>query len=146
MINGHMTKAGKSQCGVVILEAMLAILIFSVGILGLVGSLGASVKNATAAQYRTEAAFHAETLIARLRTADPATRTTTYASPAGTDYVNWKDLVTTGSNALPGSQKTANLPTVAFSGTGNRTVTVNLRWQTTNDAAARTYTVVTALE
>ena len=134
------------QNGVVILEALIAIFIFSIGVLGLVGTLSASVKNASEAQYRTEAAFFSEALIAELRVADPATRATNYASPSGASFVAWKDKVTSGYGALPSSSVTANLPTVAFSGTGNRTVLVTIKWQDPSGAIARQFIVQTALE
>lgn len=125
---------------------MIAILLFSIGILGLVGTLGNSVTNASEAQYRTEAAFHAESLIAEMRVADPEARVTNYASPLGTSFVDWRDRVTSGPNAIPGSGLTANLPTAVFSGTKNRDVTVTIKWQAKNDTSPRQYIVVTSLE
>lgn len=136
----------KGQSGVVLLEALIAIFIFSVGILGLVGALSASVTNASEAQYRTEAAFLADALIAELRVASPTTRASDYASPSGAGFVAWKNRVTAGINALPGAGNTANLPTVVFSGTGNRNVLATIRWQAKNSSTTRQYIVETALE
>ncbi|MEO8410880.1 MAG: hypothetical protein ABI478_09945 [Propionivibrio sp.] len=129
-----------------ILEALIAILIFSIGILGLVGTLSASVSNASEAQYRTEAAFFAESLIGELRVANPATRAIDYASPSGASFVAWKTKITSGSAALPGSALSANAPDVAFSSANNRTVLVTIRWQAKNGSQARQYIVQTALE
>jgi len=50
----------KLQQGVVLLESMIAILIFSMGILALVGLQTAMVKNTSDAKYRSEAAFVAQ--------------------------------------------------------------------------------------
>lgn len=136
----------KEQSGVVILEALIAIFIFSIGILGLVGALSTSVSNASEAQYRTEAAFFAETLIGELRVADPLTRATEYASPSGGSFTAWKTRVTSGYSALPGAGNSANLPTVAFSDTGNRKVLVTIKWQPKNSSAMRQYVVETTLE
>lgn len=136
----------RGQSGVVILETLIAILIFSIGILGLIGTLSASVTNASEAQYRTEAAFLAETLIAELRVASPTTRASDYDSPSGASYVTWKNRVIAGSSALPSAGKSANLPTVEFSGTGNRTVLVTIKWQAKNTSSTHNYTVETALE
>lgn len=133
------------QSGVVILEALIAILLFSIGILGIVGALSTSVSNGSEAQYRTEAAFHAESLIAELRVASPQTRASNYASPSGSSFVTWKNRVTTGASALPGAGLTANLPTAVFSGTNNQNVAITIRWQK-NNGTQRTYAVVTALE
>ena len=136
----------KGQSGVVILEALIAIFIFSIGILGLVGALSSSVTNASEAQYRTEAAFFAETLIGELRVADPATRATNYSSPSGSAFDTWKTRVTSGYSALPSAGNTANLPTVVFSGTGNRNVLITIKWQAKNSTTTRQYVVETALE
>lgn len=50
----------KSQQGVVLLEALIAVLIFSMGILALVGLQAAMVKNTSEAKYRAEASFIAQ--------------------------------------------------------------------------------------
>ena len=136
----------KEQSGVVILEALIAIFIFSIGILGLVGALSTSVSNASEAQYRTEAAFFAETLIGELRVANSTSRANDYASPSGAAFTPWKDRVTSGDSALPGAVNSANLPTVVFSGTGNRNVVVTIKWQPKNSSAMRQYVVETTLD
>ena len=147
VISSGTTKRGQS--GVVILEALIAVLIFSIGILGLVGTLSTSVSNASEAQYRTEAAFLAESLIAELRTAksNPDTRASDYASPSGTKYVAWKNRVMSGPNALPGVGGSANLPTVVFNSTTNLYVAITINWQLKNsNSTIRQYIVETALE
>ncbi|MDD2742912.1 MAG: hypothetical protein PHV02_11600 [Rhodocyclaceae bacterium] len=136
----------RDQSGVVILEGLVAVFIFTIGILGLVGMLAASLKNVSEAQYRTDAAFHADSLLAQLRVADPGTRAIDFASPSGTSFVTWKGRITSGENALPGSSKTALLPTVVFTGANSRTVTVTIQWQAQNDTNVRNYIVETALE
>lgn len=52
--------SNKSQQGSVLLEAMIAVLIFSMGILALVGLQAAMVKNTSDAKYRAEASFVAQ--------------------------------------------------------------------------------------
>ena len=55
------SRKGKSaQQGVVLLEALIAILIFSMGILALVGLQAAMIKNTSDAKYRSEASFIAQ--------------------------------------------------------------------------------------
>lgn len=49
-----------AQQGVVLLEAMIAVVIFSMGILALVGLQAAMVKNTSDAKYRAEASFIAQ--------------------------------------------------------------------------------------
>src|SRR5665647_338907 len=48
------------QQGVVLLEALVAILIFSMGVLALVGLQAAMVKNTSDSKYRSEASFIAQ--------------------------------------------------------------------------------------
>src|SRR5439155_165247 len=51
------SKAPKRQDGVMLLEALIAILIFSIGILAVVGLQAVSIRNVTDAKHRTEAAY-----------------------------------------------------------------------------------------
>lgn len=57
-----------SQQGVVIIEAMIAILIFSVGVLGIVGMQASMIKNTSESQYRSEASYLAQQQIGVLWT------------------------------------------------------------------------------
>jgi type IV pilus assembly protein PilV len=63
-----------------LLEALIAILIFSFGILGIVGLQAASIKSASEAKFRTDASFLANELIGRMWS-DRAAISTTYAAP-----------------------------------------------------------------
>lgn len=65
----------KYSQGVVILEALIAILIFSMGILALVGLQAAMVKNAGDAKFRADASFVAQQRIGKLW-ADPVNAAT----------------------------------------------------------------------
>jgi type IV pilus assembly protein PilV len=62
LINSRkLVRNGKSaQRGVVLLEALVAILIFSMGVLALVGLQAAMIKNTSDAKYRSEASFIAQ--------------------------------------------------------------------------------------
>lgn len=55
------------QDGVVLIEALLGILIFSIGILALIGMQSIAVKNTTDARYRTEAAYLASSILSQMR-------------------------------------------------------------------------------
>ena len=55
------------QTGVVLIEALLGILIFSIGILALIGMQSVAVKNTTDARYRTEAAYLANNILSQIR-------------------------------------------------------------------------------
>lgn len=61
MKNGHFShgRIGNQQ-GVVLLESLIALLIFSMGVIALVGLQAAMAKNTSEARYRAEAAFIAQ--------------------------------------------------------------------------------------
>jgi len=54
------------QGGAMLLEALIAILIFSMGILALVGLQAVSIKNTAEAKYRADAAFLANQIIGQM--------------------------------------------------------------------------------
>ncbi len=54
------------QSGVMLIEALIAILIFSIGVLGIIGLQGTAVKASTDSKYRSEAALLANELIGQM--------------------------------------------------------------------------------
>jgi type IV pilus assembly protein PilV len=60
------------QTGSYLLEALIAILIFAFGVLGLIGLLGSSIRVTNDARYRAEAANLANGMIADMWTTTPA--------------------------------------------------------------------------
>lgn len=125
------------QQGIILLEGLMAILIFSFGILSMVAMLAVSVKDSSSAQYRTEASLLANQIIGQMETGNKAyaALNAAYASPAGASFVTWRDIVV---GRLPGAG--ANLPTITI-GTDN-TATVTVRWQSPGDASPRNFVVV----
>ncbi|MGH8807888.1 MAG: type IV pilus modification PilV family protein [Noviherbaspirillum sp.] len=55
MRNGRLLPSTASEQGIVLLEALIAILIFSIGVLGIVGLQASMIKANTESKYRTEA-------------------------------------------------------------------------------------------
>lgn len=125
--------------GMMLIEALLGILIFSVGILGLVGLQAASMRNATEARYRTEAAYLANQIVGRmwidrgLANANLAnyvlTTATVCSSSSTTALQQWLCEV---ERTLPGITATVARPTITVAAD---TVTVTLRWKTGTNAA-----------
>lgn len=160
----------KSQSGVMLIEALVAILIFSVGILGIVGLQASAAKASTDAKYRSEAALLANELIARMWTANRsslAVLQAAYASPNGTEYIKWAysggQNVGTKTAAAYGTvlqtlpNTVANPPTVTivpgnYVGDGTLTnppsnlVTIQIFWQLPNDANPVVHNYVTQAE
>lgn len=83
--NTHLVVASKrvarTQQGVVLLESLIAIVIFSMGILALIGLQAAMVSNTTASKFRADASYIAQQKLGQLW-ADPANvaASTTYPS------------------------------------------------------------------
>jgi len=56
----HLRNGKSAQQGIVLIEALVAILIFSMGVLALVGLQAAMIKNTSDSKYRSEASFIAQ--------------------------------------------------------------------------------------
>jgi type IV pilus assembly protein PilV len=154
----HTSQVGR-QSGVMLIEALIAILIFSVGVLGIIGLQGSAVKVSTDAKYRSEAALLANELIGRMWASnrDQATLQAAYASATnGAAYQQWAWIgsvaATPGTQAAPAQGTVlrtlpgavANPPTVVIApsvGTILPTsqVTITIFWQVPGEAAIHNY-------
>jgi len=131
-----------------LLEALIAILIFSLGILAIVGLQAASIKSAGDAKYRSDASLLANQLIGEMRVADRTTTTlqTNFSNPSGTDYTSW---LTDVAAALPGASATQ--PTVTFTtdsttSTPSSIATITIYWQSPSESTAHQYVTVAQIE
>lgn len=143
---------GSGQRGFMLVEALVAILVFSLGILGVVGMQARSVQMMTDATFRAQAAQHASELISEMWTVDPSKLSGLFASnPAGARYEQWWNRLKTGSSALPGTsalapEVTVETTQIAYPVTlavGNQTatrITITVRWQAPGASAASAYT------
>lgn len=147
--------------GFVLLDAVIAILIFSVGILGMVALQGSAIKLAGDAQYRTYAAMFADQVITQMwgyynPTTDPSGAVLTAAyQTGGTQYTNWattlKCTASQQTPCMPGVTATSNAPTIAITNgdpTGNSPsslVVVTIKWQSANDSSPHSYVSVTQI-
>lgn len=145
-------KLQNKQSGALLLEALIGMLIFAIGILGLVGMQAASIQNAAAATYRAEASYLANQILG-LMWVDKG-NLASYALNAGNarcaagasdgganpQLLSWlsNDLA----NKLPGNVAAASgvtgLQQQIVIGAGNR-VTVTLCWQAPNDLIAHRF-------
>jgi type IV pilus assembly protein PilV len=118
------------QSGVVLLESLIAILVFSLGILGIVGMQATAVKQVTDARYRSEASLLVDQLLGTMQVSDrSAAALQTRFSTGGTGYTGWLGNV---SATLPGIASYP--PSVAVNANG--TVTVTVRWRAPNEDAS----------
>lgn len=137
--------AFKTQSGVMLLEALIGILIFSLGILSLVGMQTVAIRATTDARDRTEASSLASEIIGDLWL-DRANLAGYAYDGSGTPPAALDPWVTRVEAMLPGA--TANHPTVVIAASAlgasvgtETTITVN--WQNPTDATAHSF-VMTA--
>lgn len=119
------------QAGILLLEGLIAILIFSLGILAIVGTQAMAVKQVTDAQYRSQAALLANRLLGQMWVSNrTASALATSFGTGGSAYNSWLNDV---SAALPGTA--ANAPDVQVSTTGSTvgTVTITIKWLAPNE-------------
>lgn len=138
------------QRGSIMLESLIAILIFSMGILALVALLGASVKDVASAKYRTEASLLANQVIGEMWTGDKtnAALVANYGAATGAQYQVWKDRVV---QTLPGIVDAVedppasgqNLPTIEIN--ADNTVKVTLFWQAPGESGPHNFSAVTRI-
>lgn len=141
-----------NQKGMMLLEALIAILIFSFGILGLVGLQANAINLSTDARYRTDAALLANQLIGRLSVASPASAAgfahrptgATSCAPSGSDsgdaaVTAW---LTEVEQTLPGASSSKQQVTVD---TSNNVVVVTICWEPHNGTQHK-HTVTTQMQ
>jgi type IV pilus assembly protein PilV len=133
-------KAGRAlQRGLLLIEALTAILLFSAGVLGTIALHAQAIRHIDEAQSRGEAIHLADSLIARMWADDPGSLAERYASaPGGPGFREFSTLAL----RLPGAAMQGNGPevrVVAGPSASSRTVTVTLHWQMPGDAQSHRY-------
>lgn len=114
----------RTQAGATLLEALVAILIFSVGILAVIGLQAASIASVTDAKYRVDASAVAEQQIGELW---------------GTQATLSAGTTTTSLSALPGGSMTTTLTGSAADGWQ---ATIGISWTPPNATTAHKFDTV----
>ncbi len=140
----------KQQSGVMLLEALIGILIFSIGILAVVGLQAASISATTDAKNRSDASLLANQLIGQMWVSDrtPATLKANFQSgdcdgcTPGAAYNLWLADIT-NNNTLPGIASLPPIVTVTpvtvGSFTISSTVQITIRWRSPNQPSDQTH-------
>lgn len=142
----------RAEQGFTLLEALIAILIFSFGILALMGLQATAISDVRDAKYRADAAFLANQIVGMMWADDPDNNLTQYAlntagancvfaggtaAPGGSQAaINLAAWQTQVGNTLPGSTAAQQQILVDAA---RRQVTVTLCWQSAQDASSGTY-------
>jgi type IV pilus assembly protein PilV len=129
------------QSGVMLIEALIAILIFSIGILAVVGMQGIAIKNVTESRSRSEASFLAGELLtqmwvdqninaAQVNTSNVTAANYNYAG-TGTVPARLAGWVARVQGKLPGSTQPGIRPKVTITNAtaSGATVKIELFWQ-----------------
>jgi len=124
----------KGQAGVALLEALISILIFSMGILALVGLQAAMTKNATDANYRAQASYLANQLIGRMWVDQPNLAKYDTGAASYSNRTAWTSQV---SNSLP-----SGTATVSVNGTN---VSITINWRQPGKDAASSYNTLAVI-
>jgi type IV pilus assembly protein PilV len=132
------------QEGSNLIEVLVSILIFAMGILGILGLQASTVGVAADARYRTEASALADDYIARMMSAPPDTVAAEYAT-GGSKYNDWYSSRIDGagvsqSTVLPQGTLRAVIAGGADEG---KNVTITVTWQAGSDAAADVHQHIT---
>jgi type IV pilus assembly protein PilV len=116
--------ARKAQRGVALLEALVGILIFSIGILAMLGLQAQSIRNTVEAKYRNEAAYLANQIVGQMWVDRANMADYDTGGGANANMTAWRTRV---ANTLPGiTVGGANSPTIAVAASQ---VTVTLFWR-----------------
>jgi len=122
----------KTQGGVMLLEALIGLLIFSIGILALLGMQAIGMRNTIDTKYRSEAAFLANQVVSMMWL-DQANMADYVTCTAGR-CLDWKNQVEA---LLP--QAATYPPTVVIVGTQ---ATVTVRWRRQGDDTTSQHIVI----
>lgn len=117
----------RQQVGFTLIEALVSILIFSIGVLALIALQVTSVRQSSNAKYRSEAALLVNQLIGEMWVTDRVTTTLqTNYNTGGAQYNAWAAAVQA---QLPAAA--ASAPSVVVAADGQ--VTVNVFWKAPNE-------------
>lgn len=120
--------AARYQEGVMLLEALVAILIFSLGIIAVMGMQAVSIQQVSQSKFRTDASYLANQIIGQMWTDQP--NLSAYTSPGG-PRAAWDAAV---ASTLPQGQATIVL--------NGRQATVTIQWRMPDDLTWRNYVSV----
>lgn len=135
----------QSQSGAMLLEALIGLMIFAIGVLGLIGMQATAMKVTADSKYRAEATMYADQLINQMWADDRtnATLSANYAGEGGSGgpkYNDWYAGLAAAGTGLPGAAISGNEPIVAIDATN--AVTITIRWQAPGEVAAHNYVTV----
>jgi type IV pilus assembly protein PilV len=143
--------------GLLLLEALIAIVIFAIGVLSLVGLQAVALKQTADTQFRNEAANAAQDLLGKLWM--DRTNLASYAhqpsgtacnfsgtASAATQVTAWVSRLTSGSNALPGITASKLQVIITPNVTdGSTDVMIRVCWRPPGESVDRSYFLASSI-
>ena len=138
----------RRQSGVMLLEALVAILIFSIGVFSIVAMQAVAIKTVTQSKVRADAAFLAGRLVSQIWTDAGNVGSYAYAG-TGTPPSRLTAWVASVNSRLPNSASVPPIVTITNATAVGATVTVVVRWQLPEEKSLglppNNYTVVASI-
>lgn len=147
----NMTRTMTKQTGSVILEALIAILIFSMGILALVGMQATAINNVADAKYRNTAGFLADQIVGTMwstHSTDPLAAASNVAAYIPDPTFACNPCSGANGNAYTQAWAASGVQAALPSGTSSiaiagSQVTVTIKWTPPNTATPHQHVVST---
>jgi type IV pilus assembly protein PilV len=142
------------QRGVMLLEALISILIFSIGILAIIGLQVNSIKLANDSKYRSDANLLATQMVGAMWMAQSSPTFTTDYSTGGAQYLTWaakvaSSIPTTGVSAPTVAISSVSVAIAGASPVLSSTAQVDIYWivpgESANGASAHHYQTFTQI-
>jgi type IV pilus assembly protein PilV len=137
-----------SQQGVALIEALIAILIFSVGLLGLLGVQAMTIKVSKDSKYRSDASYLANQIISQMWVDKlnigsyanlPTTTSTCHFTGAASALANVTNWISESASLLPGVGSLPPQIIVTTSGTAYTQVQVTICWVNPSDQVVHNF-------
>jgi type IV pilus assembly protein PilV len=132
----------RRQKGDALIEGLLTLVIFSIGIIGLLMLLSAALVESGNARYRSEASLLVSDLVARMWSGDRSLNAlrSRFGDQKSNEYQQWLDRV---KSTLPAATATGNAPQVTIG--NDRDVTITLGWQSPGETTSHQLVVSTRI-
>jgi len=128
----------RTNSGVMLIEALVAILIFALGVLSIVGLQASMTKVQTSSKFRGDASYLANGLLGTMWADDITNNLSKYTTAGCATYAPCNDWSTKVAAVLPGGN-------VAVTTDASNTVTVTINWTVPNEGA-HSYTTTASLQ
>ena len=131
-------KPASQQKGVMLLEALVGILIFSIGILAMLGMQAVGIRNTMDSKYRSEAAYLANEIVGQMWVDRSNIASYDDAGAGNARRTAWNTRVASLIPQDPAAPS-STAPTIAIAG---RQATVTVRWKPPGETTISQYVMV----